>query len=40
MEAGKFTLYFLAHYDGPIPESEEEKRKICFGRPGVLELTQ
>ncbi|KAI9278283.1 lactoylglutathione lyase [Phascolomyces articulosus] len=36
--AGKFTLYFLAYVD-QVPESEEEKKKLCFSIPGVLELT-
>lgn len=39
VESGKFTLYFLAYVDS-VPESEEEKRKLCFSMPGVLELTQ
>jgi lactoylglutathione lyase len=34
----KFTLYFLAYVD-TIPESDEEKRKLAFSIPGVLELT-
>ncbi|KAI8071938.1 lactoylglutathione lyase [Thamnidium elegans] len=34
----KFTLYFLAYVDS-VPESEEEKRKLAFSIPGVLELT-
>lgn len=38
-EGGKFTLYFLAYVD-KLPESEEEKKKLCFSIPGVLELTQ
>ncbi|KAI9013773.1 lactoylglutathione lyase [Phycomyces nitens] len=38
IEAGKFTLYFLAYVD-KVPESEEEKRRLCFSIPGVLELT-
>ncbi|KAI8147146.1 lactoylglutathione lyase [Fennellomyces sp. T-0311] len=38
MPAGKFTLYFLAYVD-EVPESEEEKKKLAFGMPGVLELT-
>ncbi|KAF7728332.1 Lactoylglutathione lyase [Apophysomyces ossiformis] len=37
-EGGKFTLYFLAYVDS-VPESEEEKKKLAFGMPGVLELT-
>ncbi|CEP18882.1 hypothetical protein [Parasitella parasitica] len=35
---GKFTLYFLAYVDS-IPEDEEEKKKLAFSIPGVLELT-
>lgn len=38
-EGGKFTLYFLAYVD-KVPESEEEKKKLVFSIPGVLELTQ
>jgi hypothetical protein len=38
-EAGNFTLYFLAYVD-KVPESEEEKKKLAFSIPGVLELTQ
>ncbi|ORY92071.1 lactoylglutathione lyase [Syncephalastrum racemosum] len=38
VESGKFTLYFLAYVDS-VPESEEEKRRLCFSMPGVLELT-
>ncbi|KAI8377083.1 lactoylglutathione lyase [Choanephora cucurbitarum] len=34
----KFTLYFLAFVD-KVPESEEEKKKLAFSIPGVLELT-
>ncbi|KAI8890622.1 lactoylglutathione lyase [Backusella circina FSU 941] len=34
----KFTLYFLAYVD-TIPESDDEKRKLAFSIPGVLELT-
>ncbi|KAI8376084.1 lactoylglutathione lyase [Radiomyces spectabilis] len=37
-EEAKFTLYFLAYVD-QIPENEEEKKKMCFSMPGVLELT-
>ncbi|CDS06682.1 hypothetical protein LRAMOSA09209 [Lichtheimia ramosa] len=37
-EGGKFTLYFLAYVD-KVPESEEEKKKLVFSIPGVLELT-
>ncbi|KAG0175377.1 Lactoylglutathione lyase [Apophysomyces sp. BC1034] len=37
-EGGKFTLYFLAYVDS-VPESQEEKEKLAFGMPGVLELT-
>ncbi|ORX52778.1 lactoylglutathione lyase [Hesseltinella vesiculosa] len=37
-DAGKFTLYFLAYADS-IPDTEEEKKKFAFSRPGVLELT-
>lgn len=37
--SGKFTLYFLAYVDS-IPEDEDEKKKLAFGMPGVLELTQ
>ncbi|CAO3617910.1 unnamed protein product [Cunninghamella echinulata] len=37
-EGGKFTLYFLAYADS-IPETEEEKKKFVFSRPGILELT-
>ncbi|CAM0141191.1 Lactoylglutathione lyase [Umbelopsis sp. WA50703] len=37
-EAGNFTLYFLAYVD-KVPESEEEKKKLAFSIPGVLELT-
>ncbi|KAI8640134.1 lactoylglutathione lyase [Parasitella parasitica] len=36
--SGEFTLYFLAYVDS-IPESEDEKRKLAFSIPGVLELT-
>ncbi|GAN05198.1 lactoylglutathione lyase [Mucor ambiguus] len=36
--SGKFTLYFLAYIDS-VPEDEEEKKKLAFGMPGVLELT-
>ncbi|KAI9313344.1 lactoylglutathione lyase [Dichotomocladium elegans] len=36
--SGKFTLYFLAYVD-KVPESDEEKRKLAFSIPGVLELT-
>jgi lactoylglutathione lyase len=39
MPAGKFTLYFLAYIDS-LPESDEERRKLAFSTPGVLELTQ
>ncbi|KAG1218912.1 hypothetical protein G6F68_021494 [Rhizopus microsporus] len=38
-EQSKFTLYFLAFIDS-VPESEEEKKKLAFSIPGVLELTQ
>ncbi|KAI8098515.1 lactoylglutathione lyase [Halteromyces radiatus] len=38
MESGKFTLYFLAYVDS-VPESQEEKKKLAFTTPGVLELT-
>ncbi|KAG0735523.1 hypothetical protein G6F62_005602 [Rhizopus arrhizus] len=37
-EQSKFTLYFLAFIDS-VPESEEEKKKLAFSIPGVLELT-
>ncbi|KAI8061666.1 lactoylglutathione lyase [Gongronella butleri] len=37
-EGGKFTLYFLAYTDS-VPETEEEKKKFVFSRPGILELT-
>ncbi|KAG2197736.1 hypothetical protein INT47_010672 [Mucor saturninus] len=36
--SSKFTLYFLAYVDS-VPETEEEKRKLAFSIPGVLELT-
>ncbi|KAL1924001.1 uncharacterized protein VTP21DRAFT_7036 [Calcarisporiella thermophila] len=36
---GKFSLYFLAYRNEPLPESEEERRKLAFSLEGVLELT-
>lgn len=38
-ENGKFSLYFFAYVDS-VPSSDEEKKKLAFSRPGVLELTQ
>ncbi|KAG1443773.1 hypothetical protein G6F56_010551 [Rhizopus delemar] len=38
-EEAKFTLYFLAYVDS-LPETDEEKKKLAFSMPGVLELTQ
>ncbi|RUS16298.1 hypothetical protein BC937DRAFT_91385 [Endogone sp. FLAS-F59071] len=38
--AGKFTLYFLAYYDGPLLESDQEKAELATSLSGVLELTQ
>ncbi|CAO3692792.1 unnamed protein product [Rhizopus stolonifer] len=37
-EEAKFTLYFLAYVDS-LPETDEEKKKLAFSMPGVLELT-
>ncbi|CEI95466.1 Putative Lactoylglutathione lyase [Rhizopus microsporus] len=37
-EESKFSLYFLAYVDS-VPESEEERKKLVFSIPGVLELT-
>ncbi|OZJ06275.1 hypothetical protein BZG36_00775 [Bifiguratus adelaidae] len=37
-EKGKFTLYFLGYFDS-LPSTEEEKRKLAFSSPGMLELT-
>ncbi|KAI9021043.1 lactoylglutathione lyase [Hyaloraphidium curvatum] len=38
-EEAKFTLYFLGFPDGPIGESDAEKRTYAFSNSGILELT-
>lgn len=37
-EQDNFTLSFLGYVDS-VPEDDEEKKRLVFSSPGILELT-